>query len=89
MKITLSDTQRKQAEELRASGNAAFKGDCCLLGQLRPVPAGEDGAGNFALYCIPIPRNVADRIRNLIESERRKLAAKRTEGPPASAIHSD
>jgi hypothetical protein len=76
MRIDLTAGQRKQAEDLRAEGNAAFKGDCCLLGQLRTVEAGEVDAGAFALYCIPIPRTVADRIRKLIERERLKPALK-------------
>jgi hypothetical protein len=86
MKIDLTDGQRKRADELRAKANAAFGGDCCLLGELRAVEA---SAETFALYCIPIPRKVADKIRGMLERERGKLAAKRTEAPPSGTIQRD
>jgi hypothetical protein len=64
-------------------GAARFKGEPILFGQIRIALAGEDHAGELALFAITIPQTTGRKIRALLERERERLAKKPSPGNSA------
>jgi len=64
-------------------GTARFKCEAILFGQIRLALAGEDHAGELALFAITIPQNTGRKIRTLLERERERLARKTAPGNSA------
>jgi hypothetical protein len=84
MRLKLTPEQAIKAGKARADGVARFGADAILFGQIRLALAGEDYAGELAIFAITIPLTAAHKVRRLLERERIRLA-KQTKGPPASA----
>ena len=84
MKLLLTPEQEAEARKAMAEGAERFGCDAILFGQVRLALAGEDHAGELALFAITIPLATARKVRRLLERERIRLA-KQPKGPPAGA----
>ncbi len=73
MRLALTPEQAGEARKAMAEGARRFGGDAILVGQVRLAVAGEDHAGELALFAIAIPQTTGRKIRALLERERERL----------------